>query len=92
MTFGEKAGITGAAPPSDGRARRLRWQMLDRATSSLDMNTLAVLAPIKTVLHAFKGNRYTIHMHGTTERLEHVNNLRHKIHVSSIVLCGNAML
>lgn len=40
-----------------GRWRRLRWGLLDKTASLLDMNTLAVFAPVKTLLHAFKGNR-----------------------------------
>ncbi|CAM9644726.1 unnamed protein product [Ectocarpus sp. 8 AP-2014] len=45
-----------AAKGGGGRWRRLRWGILDKTASLLDMNTLAVFAPVKTLLHAFKGN------------------------------------
>lgn len=40
-----------------GGGRRMRWRLLDRTASLLDMDTLAVFAPFKTILHAVKGNR-----------------------------------
>lgn len=43
-----------------GRGRRFRWRMLGRTASLLDMSTLAVFAPFKTVLHAAKGNRWVL--------------------------------
>eukprot|EP00903_Cladosiphon_okamuranus_P013972 g12993.t1 len=39
-----------------GRLRRLRWGLLGRTASLLDMNTLSVFAPVKALLRTFKGN------------------------------------
>ena len=49
-----------AAAKGGGRWRRLRWGLLDRTASLLDMNTLSVFAPVKALLHAFKGNRWVL--------------------------------
>ena len=49
-----------AAAKGGGRWRRLRWGLLDRTASLLDMNTLSVFAPVKALLHAFKGNRWAL--------------------------------
>ncbi|CBN75526.1 conserved unknown protein [Ectocarpus siliculosus] len=62
--FGEHSGSLAeveTSPDSEkkgggSRWRRLRWGILDKTASLLDMNTLAVFAPVKTLLHAFKGN------------------------------------
>ncbi|CAM9522088.1 unnamed protein product [Ectocarpus sp. 12 AP-2014] len=64
--FGENSGSlaevetsldSGVAAKGGGsKWRRLRWGILDKTASLLDMNTLAVFAPVKTLLHAFKGN------------------------------------
>lgn len=50
--------VPGLDAAKGGRWRRLRWGLLDRTASLLDMNTLSVFTPVKTLLHAFKGNRW----------------------------------
>lgn len=42
----------------EGRWRRLGWGLLDKTTTILNMDTLAIFAPVKTLMHAFKGNRW----------------------------------